>query len=124
MKVARVMSANKIIGGNVQNRQGEDLGEIKNLMIDLESGRVAYAVLTFGGFLGMGEKLYPIPWDALTLKPDKQVFVFDVNKETLENAESFNTNEQKWPNMADKRWGKKVHSHYGIQPYWEVAVVK
>ncbi len=120
MKVADVMSANKVIGGAVQNPKGESFGEIKNLMIAMETGRAAYVILSFGGFLGMGEKLFPIPWAALTFKADKQVYVFDKTKEELENAESFNTNESEWPNMSDKRWGKKVHTHYGVPTYWEV----
>jgi sporulation protein YlmC with PRC-barrel domain len=122
MKVSTVMSSGKVIGGKVQNRKGEDLGSIKELMIDATSGRVAYAVLSFGGFLGMGNKLFAIPWDALTFKPDKQVFLLKVDKATLESAPgSFDPNE--WPDLADKRLGKKVYSHYGVQPYWSSAAV-
>src|SRR5262245_42681617 len=89
MKVQSVVSANKVIGGKVRNRKGEDLGTIKDLMIDLNEGRTVYAVLTFGGFLGLGSKLFPVPWGALTYKPDKQVFILNVAKETLETAEGF-----------------------------------
>jgi hypothetical protein len=111
------MSANKIIGGKVQNRKGEDLGSINDVMVDASSGRIAYAILSFGGFLGIGNKLFAIPWDALTFKPDKQVFLIRVDKETLEEAPgSFDPND--WPDMADKRWGKKVYAHYGYDPYW------
>src|SRR5262249_37324593 len=100
--------------------KGEDLGSIKDLMIDTSSGRIAYAVLSFGGFLGMGSKLHAIPWNALTFKPDKQIFLLRVDKETLENAPgSFESKD--YPDMADKRWGKQVYAHYGYSPYWMVT---
>jgi sporulation protein YlmC with PRC-barrel domain len=112
-----VLSSSTISGDKVVNRQGEDLGDIKDLMIDVESGRVAYAVLETGGFLGMGSKLFAVPMQAMELDQDNHRFIFDQNKETLENAPGFDKDH--WPDFADRTWGSTVHSHYGVRPYWE-----
>ena len=112
----KVLSADTLTGDRVVNRQNEDLGTIEHLMIDLENGRVAYAVLSFGGFLGMGDKLFAIPWSALTVdKFDKQ-FILNVDKALLEHAPGFDKDH--WPNMADRAWGKEVFTYYGARPYW------
>ena len=79
----RVLSASTLSSDSVKNRADEDLGKIKELMIDIPSGRVAYAVLSFGGFLGMGDKLFAVPWDALTLDEDRKCFVLDADKAKL-----------------------------------------
>jgi PRC-barrel domain len=84
----------------------------------IRSGRVAYAVLSFGGFLGMGDKLFAIPWNALTLDADNERFILDVPQERLQNAPGFDKNH--WPSMADQRWATEVHSYYGTRPYWEL----
>jgi len=112
-----VLSATTLLGDKVTNPQGEDLGEIKELMIDPHSGRVAYAVLSFGGFLGLGDKLFAIPFTSLKLKADKKHFVLDVPQERLKNAPGFDKND--WPNVADRKWGLEIHTYYGVTPYWE-----
>lgn len=112
-----VLSASTLDGDKVRNAAGEDLGEIKEIMIDVSSGRVAYAVLSFGGFLGMGDKLFAIPWEALQLDQENERFILDVDKETLENAPGFD--EDDWPEFADRTWGAEIHSHYGYEPYWK-----
>ena len=112
-----ILSASTISSDKVVNRKGEDLGDIKDLMIDLSNGRVAYAVLEFGGFLGMGSKLFAVPLSAMELDTVNKRFIFDQSKETLENAPGFD--KDTWPNFADRTWGASVHSHYGVQPYWE-----
>jgi len=86
-------------------------------MIDTPTGRVAYAVLSFGGFLGMGDKLFAIPWSRLSLDEDRKVFVLDVDRATLERAPGFD--KDNWPDMADRAWGTQVHTYYGARPYWE-----
>jgi sporulation protein YlmC with PRC-barrel domain len=111
------LSANTLIGDSVKNPAGEDLGSIKDIMLDVDHGRIAYAVLSFGGFLGMGDKLFAIPWNALRLDPVDQCFVLNVNKETLKNAEGFDKDH--WPDMTDPTWGTRIHEHYGTRPYWE-----
>lgn len=113
----QILSASSLAGDDVVNSQGEDLGEIKELMIDVRSGRVAYAVLAFGGFLGMGEKLFAIPWSALELDADNQCFILDVDQERLKNAPGFD--KDNWPSMADPQWASSVHSYYGARPYWQ-----
>lgn len=111
-----VLSADSLTGDSVVNRQEEDLGTIEHLMIDLEKGRVAYAVLSFGGFMGMGDKLFAIPWDALKLDTEEKRFVLDVDKKTLEMAPGFD--KEQWPDMADRTWGEDVYRYYNAKPYW------
>jgi hypothetical protein len=113
----RLMGATWPIGENVYNNKGESLGEIKEVMLDMEKGCVAYAVLSFGGFLGMNDKLFAVPWNALTLKLetlDKR-FLLDVDKEQLESAPGFDKDD--WPDMADESWSKQVHSYYRSEHY-------
>jgi sporulation protein YlmC with PRC-barrel domain len=113
----RVLAAAALSGGRVRNAAGDDLGKIEDLMIDIPTGRVAYAVLSFGGFLGFGDKLFAIPWSALSLEEDRTTFVLNVEREVLEKAPGFNKSD--WPDMADVRWGTQIFSHYGYRPYWE-----
>jgi sporulation protein YlmC with PRC-barrel domain len=114
-----VLSSSKICSDHVKNAAGEDLGKIEDLMIDLHSGRIAYAVLSFGGFLKMGNKLFAIPWEALKLDAAKKEFILHVDKSRLENATGFD--KDKWPNMADPTFGSNLYRHYGLKPYWEDA---
>lgn len=110
-----MMGANTLIGNDVYNHNAEDLGDIKEIMLDLRNGTVAYAVLSFGGFLGMGEKLFAVPWNALTLDTQNKRFVLNVEKDRLKNAPGFD--KDKWPNMADQSWANEIHSYYGTKPY-------
>jgi sporulation protein YlmC with PRC-barrel domain len=111
----RLMGANTLDGNDVYNKQDEDLGDVKEIMIDVPTGRVAYAVLSFGGFLGMGEKLFAVPWSALKLDTVNKRFVLDVSKERLKEAPGFD--KDAWPDMADPTWVKGIHSYYGVTPY-------
>jgi sporulation protein YlmC with PRC-barrel domain len=112
-----VLSTSTLLGDRVVNPQGEHLGEIKELMIDPQTGHVGYAVLSFGGFLGMGDKLFAIPFRALELNADQKEFVLNVPKDRLKNAPGFDKNE--WPKSADRQWGTEIHTFYGTTPYWE-----
>ena len=112
----RLLAASTIEGTPVQNQAGEDLGEINELMIDLEKGRIAYAVLSFGGFLGLGDKLFALPWEALTMSAGGDFFILNVARERLEQAEGFD--KDRWPYMADTAWGERLHTYYGYKPYW------
>jgi sporulation protein YlmC with PRC-barrel domain len=112
----RVLSASTINGDAVHNPQGEDLGHIKDLMIDVATGRVAYAVLSFGGFLGLGDKLFAVPFQALELDARNECFKLDIDKERLKHAHGFD--KDNWPDMADQRWQTEVHGVYGVEPYW------
>jgi sporulation protein YlmC with PRC-barrel domain len=116
-KYRRVLAASTLAGDQVQNSAGEDLGKVDEIMIDIPAGKVAYAVLSFGGFLGMGNKLFAVPWSALKLDEDKKHFILDVDKKKLENAPGFD--KDNWPDMADTSWGTRIFSYYGAVPYWE-----
>ena len=96
--------------------EGDDLGSVEELMIDLHTGRVSYAVISFGGFLGMGDKLFAIPWDMLSVDTDEEHFVMDIDKETLENAPGFD--KDNWPQVVSRNWLAEVYTYYDIQPYW------
>lgn len=111
-----VLAADTLTGERVVNRRKEDLGTIQHLMIDVEKGRIAYAVLSFGGFLGMGDKLFAIPWNALALDTEERQFILDVDKKLLERAPGFD--KAHWPDMADRAWGAEVSTYYGAKPYW------
>jgi sporulation protein YlmC with PRC-barrel domain len=115
------LSASTLKGDKVINAAGEDLGKIEELMIDLRDGRIAFAVLSFGGFLGMGDKLFAIPWQALRLKLHDHAFVLDVPKETLEKAEGFD--KDNWP-ITSHDWLSTVYGYYGYQPYWQTGMPK
>lgn len=110
-----LMGANTLTGNDVYNAAGEDLGDIKEFMLDMHSGHVAYAVLSFGGFMGMGDKLFAVPWSALTLDTVNKRFTLNVDKSRLEEAPGFD--QDQWPNMADPAWAKSIHSYYGTKPY-------
>jgi sporulation protein YlmC with PRC-barrel domain len=113
-----VLSASTIIGEKVFNTAGEHLGNIKELMIDLDGGLIAYAVLSFGGFLGMGDKLFAIPWEALTIDEENHSLILEVDKEVLKDAPGFD--KDNWPDNAkyEAGWLLGVYEYYGFSPYW------
>jgi sporulation protein YlmC with PRC-barrel domain len=113
----RVLSAAKIIGNRVVNTEGEQLGNIKDLMIDPEDAQIAYAVLSFGGFLGLGDKLFAIPLEALTFSEDHTV-ILNVDREVLKNAPGFD--KDRWPDSAqyEAGWLLDIYEYYGYSPYW------
>ena len=113
----RVLSSSTLTGDRVRNTTGEDLGKLEEIMIDVVSGRVAYAVLSFGGFLGMGNKLFAVPWRALSLNESDHEFVLDVDRETLENAPGFDRDN--WPDMTDPTWESQILTHYGYTGDWD-----
>jgi sporulation protein YlmC with PRC-barrel domain len=113
----KILSSSTICSDHVKNSAGEDLGKIEDLMIDVNSGRIAYAVLSFGGFLKVGNKLFAIPWQALRLDPVNKQFILGVDKSVLERAPGFD--KDNWPDMADPTFGTNVYRHYGYKPYWE-----
>jgi sporulation protein YlmC with PRC-barrel domain len=112
-----ILSASTLAGDSVRNAAGEDLGKINEIMIDIPSGRVAYAVLSFGGFLGMGDKLFAVPWNALKVDEDEKCFILNVDKRTIENAPGFD--KDNWPDMSDATWGSDLSTYYNVRPYWE-----
>lgn len=109
----RLMSADTLIGNEVYNQAGEDLGDIKEIMLDTTNGTVSYAALSFGGVLGIGEKLFAVPWEALKLDPENKRFVLNVDKDRLQDAPGFD--KDRWPDMADESWVNEINSYYGIK---------
>ena len=105
-----VLSATSLNGTGVRNRAGEDLGSVKDLMIDLGDGSVRYAVLSFGGILGMGDRLFAVPFDSFTIDAENECLVLDVSEERLENAPGFDQND--WPDFADPSFAESVRAHY------------
>ncbi len=111
------VKASSIIGTDVINRKGDNLGDIKEVVIDPSTGKVAYAVVSFGGFLGLGEKLFAVPFSAFVYDAKKNKYVLDITKERLEAAPGFNADH--WPKMSDEQWNRDVYKYYGRSPYWE-----
>ena len=118
-KYRTVLAASTLAGDAVKNSAGEDLGKIDEIMIDIPTGRVAYAVLSFGGFLRMGNRLFAVQWDVLTVDEDGKHFVLDVDKNRLENAPGFD--KDNWSDMANPSFGARIYGYYGRTPYWESA---
>jgi len=109
-----LMGASTLLSDDVYNKDSEDLGDVKEFMIDMATGKIAYAVLSFGGLLGMGDKLFAVPWAALTLDTTNRRFTLDVPKSVLKDAPGFD--QKHWPSMSDKTWAKGIHEFYGT-PY-------
>ncbi|MBN2034988.1 MAG: PRC-barrel domain-containing protein [Deltaproteobacteria bacterium] len=105
----------KIIGSKVINVKGETLGNIANLVVDIDTGTILYAILDFGGFLGIGDKLFPVPWESLAALPSEGIFFLNQSKEQMEKAPAFD--KDKLPNMADAQWGEGIFKHYGAPEY-------
>lgn len=110
-----LMGANTLVGNEVYNLQGQNIGDIKEIMLDMRSGRVSYAVLTFEAFFSMGEKLFAVPWNALTLDTKNKRFTLNVEKDRLKQAPGFDKSH--WPNMADQIWQKEIRTYYGSPEY-------
>ncbi|WP_206956976.1 PRC-barrel domain-containing protein [Trinickia acidisoli] len=111
-----VMAASTLDGDKVLSADGQDVGKIKEIMLDVYTGRVAYAVMSSGGFLGIGDKLLAIPWSALTLDTDRKCFLLSVAADTVKRAPGFEKDH--WPAMADMAWASELHDYYGSAPYW------
>lgn len=106
------LSATTLTGTNVENAEGQSLGKIEDLMIDVDTGEVDYAVVSFGGFLGLGDKLFAVPLEAMKADTVHEKFVLNESKERLENAPGFD--KDNWPRSADPQWRRDVRSYYGL----------
>jgi hypothetical protein len=105
-----LMGAGTLIGDSVHNLQDEHIGEIKEIMLDMRTGKVAYAVMSYGGVFTLGEKLFAVPWSALTLDTANKRFTLNLKKDRIEGAPGFDTDN--WPNMANQLWSDQVHTYY------------
>lgn len=110
-----LIGSDKVEGTEVRNRKGEHLGSIERIMIDKISGKVAYAVMAFGGFLGIGHQHHALPWGVLKYDTNQEAYVIDLDKETLEGAPRYSG---EYAELEDRVWGEKVHDYYRIPPYW------
>lgn len=117
----QILSAGALIGNHVKNAEGENLGRIEQLMIDVAEGRISYAVMSFGGFLGLRDRLLAIPWSALTLNPDGKTFRLNIDRKLLESAPSFERDKppEVRPGVVKRQWIAGVYTHYGYEPYWD-----
>ena len=111
----RLIASDKVEGTAIYTRGGEHIGSVYTVMIDKYSGQVAYAVMSFGGFLGIGERFHPLPWKALDYDPGLGGYVADVTREQLERAPSYASDEAPWDNPG---YGRSVYDYYGMTyPY-------
>jgi sporulation protein YlmC with PRC-barrel domain len=116
----KTLSASTLMGFDVENSAGESLGSIEDIMLDLGTGRIAYAVLSFGGFLGMGDKLFAIPWSKLTPTNKEKTFILNVPKEKLEQGRGFD--KDNWPDFSDPGYRQQTYDYYGAKRYWEERI--
>jgi sporulation protein YlmC with PRC-barrel domain len=110
------LSSSSLNGTKVVNSEGSELGTLEEVMVDIKSGHVAYVVLSFGGLLGIGDKLFAVPWDKITIDTDNHNVVIDVSKEQLEKAPGFD--KETWPQTPTEKWYHEVYEFYESQPYW------
>ena len=110
----RLIASDKVEGTAVYNRQGERLGSIHNFMVDKRSGRVEYAILSFGGFLGIGDSYYPLPWKSLSYDTSQGGYVVDLDKARLEGAPRYERSDN--PDWADPDYGRRIDDFYGPFP--------
>ena len=111
-----VMAASTLDSDKVMSTDGQELGKVKEIMLDVQAGRIAYVVMASGGFLGMGDKLLAIPWGALLLDTTRKCLLLSTSSEYVKNAPGFDKHH--WPSMADRTWATSLHQYYGREPYW------
>ncbi|MFC3674203.1 PRC-barrel domain-containing protein [Ferrovibrio xuzhouensis] len=112
----RLISADKVKGTEVYNASGDKLGSINGVMIDKQSGKVAYADMSFGGFLGIGDRHHPLPWGMLHYSAKRGGYVVDLDPKLLKGAPNYAPEDKL--DWADETWGRRVHDYYGVPPYW------
>lgn len=113
-RTSTLFGTRTFLGDEVYNQREDRLGTLKEFMFDLHSGRICYAVMSCGGFLGVGEKLFAIPWRALTLDAENACFVLDIAEARLMNSPGFD--KRHWPDMGDAAWVNDIDTFYGIKP--------
>ncbi len=113
-----LIAAHQVQGTTVYNAALEKLGSVEDVMLDKASGRIAYAILSFGGFLGIGDRYYPLPWAKLNYDTEMGGYIVDIDRDVLEGAPSY-TNPAKaaWD---DEAWSRGVYTYYGVHPYWDL----
>lgn len=112
-----VLSATSLIGTPIVNKMGEDLGEVKEIMLDTAHGKISYVVISFGGFLGLGDKLFAIPMEAFKVDTVGEKLILNVEKDKLKDAPGFD--KDNWPETQDYKYHDEIYSFYGYEPYWK-----
>jgi hypothetical protein len=115
---ANLIASDKVQGTSVYNAEGETLGAIHDVMIDKLSGKVAYAIMSFGGFLGMGNQYHPLPWSVLKYNTNLGGYVVHLDKRQLEGGPAYDVDEE--PAWGDRAYESKIHDYYGVGPYWSL----
>jgi sporulation protein YlmC with PRC-barrel domain len=115
-ETSSLIAASKVQGADVYNNAGESLGSINDLMIDKKSGNVAYAIMSFGGFLGIGNRYHPIPWSLLKYDTSKEGYVVNLDKCQLQGAPAYDVGTD--PAWGDREFETRIHNYYGVGPYW------
>lgn len=108
--VSQIVNADNVIGVGVKNNQNENLGEVEAIMLDKLTGKVAYVVLSYGGFLGMGDKLFALPWSIFSYDNTEDCFKIPLNKDQLKNSPGFDKDH--WPDMSSTQWRESIQHHY------------
>jgi sporulation protein YlmC with PRC-barrel domain len=111
-----ILSSSTLTGDDVVNRSGDKLGSLKDIMIDLTRGEVAYGVVSRGGLAGIGEKLFAVPFSMFEVDGDSHELILEIEEEVLDNSPGFDPDN--WPTFSDEAWGAEVHEYYGLVPYW------
>ncbi len=114
-----LIAASKVQGTTVYNTGLEKLGSVEDVMIDKATGRIAYAVLSFGGFLGIGDRYYPLPWEKLSYSTEMGGYVVDIDRDVLEGAPSYT--DAATAQWNDDTFSRGIHSYYGVQPFWDMV---
>jgi PRC-barrel domain len=115
-ETSTLIAGDKVSGTNVFNMAGENIGEIRDVMIDKSSGRIAYAVMSFGGLLGIGEKYHPMPWALLEYDPARGGYVVDISPTQLEGGPVYDKGKD--PGWNSRDFETRLHDYYGSEPYW------
>lgn len=117
-KARTLIASDRVVGAEVRRPDGGKVGRIERLMLDKVSGRVAYVVMSFGGFLGLGEDYFTLPWAVLTFDPELDAYIVDITEEQLRNAPA-RSPEGGDPN-DEREWEEHVHRYYNAAPYWGI----
>lgn len=112
-----LLTISTVTDNRVLNGRAEPLGTINDVLVDIEHGRVAYAVMASGGFMGVAERFFALPWNALRLDVERKCFMLDADKSIFENAPVFD--KEHWPDNPDRQWHERIHTHYHARPYWQ-----
>jgi len=111
-----LISSDKVEGTAVRRPNGDKIGEIERVMIEKRSGKVAYAVMSFGGFLGIGEDYYPVPWNKLTYNTSLDAYEMDITEEQLSGAPKYSAGSNF--DYSHENGGRVIHDYYNVPPYW------